>query len=60
MKILKLALLISSFVWCIAFINLIYGIGMSILTLSIEPGLTALILMLLATGAQFFLVILVG
>ena len=60
MKILEVALLISSFVWCVAFINLIYGLGVSILTVSLQPGLTALILMAFATGIQFFLVILVG
>jgi hypothetical protein len=60
MKILEVALLISSLVWCVAFVYLIYGLGLSILTLTLEPGLTAVILMLFATGAQFLLVILVG
>jgi hypothetical protein len=60
MKILEVALLISSIVWCAAAVYFIYGVGLSILTLDIRPGLTALILILLATGAQFLIVMLVG
>ena len=58
MKYLKILLFICSILWAAAVIYLIYSIGMAILTLSIGPLITGLIVFVFATIAEITLAIL--
>ena len=58
MKFLEVILLLCGVVWCAAAVFFVYALGVSILTLSIQTFVTAVILFGLATSAELLLAIL--
>ena len=58
MKYLEILMFICSILWAVALIYFIYSIGIAILTLSIGPFITGLIIMVFVTIAEITLAIL--
>lgn len=57
MKYFEILMFICSILWAVALIYFIYSIGIAILTLSIGPFITGLIIMVFATIAEITLAI---
>jgi hypothetical protein len=58
MKLLEVALAICGALWCASAVFIIYAIGISLLTLTIQTFITAALLMAVATGAEVLLAVL--